>query len=197
VPELAYNAAMANGPYLTGQLLVAMPAMADSRFERSVTYLCQHDADGALGLVVNRPSGMRLGDVLEELGLGGHDRATGDRPVLSGGPVHPERGFVLHGGDGRAWDSSLEIGDGLVLTTSRDILAAVADGSLAGPWLFALGYAGWSAGQLEQELLANAWLTVPSRADLLFEMPLAERWQAAARQLGVDPGRLTGYAGHA
>lgn len=188
---------MSNGPYLTGQLLVAMPAMADASFERAVTYLCQHDANGALGLVVNRPAGMRLGDVLDELGLKDYRAGTGDRPVLAGGPVHPERGFVLHGGGGRDWDSSLEIGDGLVLTTSRDILAAVADGSLAGPWLFALGYAGWSAGQLEQELLANAWLTVPSRNDLLFELPLADRWQAAARQVGVDPGRLTGYAGHA
>lgn len=181
---------------LANTLLVAMPALDDPNFERTVTLLCQHDEEGAMGIVLNRPADYRLGDLLDQLGIAGAGEALAAVPVLSGGPVQPERGFVLHD-DPRPWASTLRFGDGLALTTSRDILEAMVRGEGPRRALVALGYAGWGAGQLERELAQNSWLTVPVETDLLFGTPLEQRWHAAARTLGVDMSRLADYAGHA
>lgn len=181
---------------LANQLLVALPSLADPHFERTVSLVCQHDAGGAMGVVVNRPSDYSLGEVFAQMGIACDDAALCATPVLAGGPVHPERGFVIHDGD-RDWDSTLVVGGGLRVTTSRDVLDAVARGEGPAKLLVALGCAGWSAGQLEAELAANSWLTVPADAELLFAVPLEERWQAAAGRIGVDMAHMPDYAGHA
>lgn len=190
------DAPPAAGPSLADHFLIAMPALDDPNFERSVTLLCQHDASGAMGLVVNRPADYVLGDLFEQLGITGAPESLAQMRVLAGGPVQPERGFVLHE-DPRPWASTLRFGPGLAVTTSRDILESMARGEGPDPVLVALGYAGWDAGQLEHELVANSWLTAPADQAILFRTPLAERWQAAARALGVDLSRLADYAGHA
>ena len=181
---------------LANQLLIALPSLADPNFSRSVALICQHDADGAMGLVINRPSEYTLGEVFEQMGIVTRDETLRERAVLAGGPVHPERGFVLHDGD-RIWDSTLRVIDGLYVTTSRDVLEAIAAGDGPPRSTVMLGCAGWGAGQLEQELSENAWLTADSDAELLFALPLDARWHAAAGRIGVDLNRVTDYSGHA
>ena len=177
-------------------LLVALPSLDDPNFARSVVLLCQHDAGGAMGIVVNRASEYCLGEVLSQVGLHGGDESLRGQPVLGGGPVHPERGFVLHDG-AREWESSLAIADSLRITTSRDVLEAMAKGEGPQRAVVALGCASWGAGQLEYELGENTWITVPADADLLFALPLETRWQAAAGRIGVDLARVADYSGHA
>lgn len=181
---------------LSNHLLVALPSLADSTFERAVALICQHDDNGAMGVVVNQPSDFTLGEVFAQMEIDTDDGDLRAVPVLNGGPVHPERGFVIHD-DARSWDSSLKVAEGLYLTTSRDILEAMAAGHGPRNALVTLGCAGWSAGQLEQELAENSWLTVPADAALLFASPLEERWQLAASRIGVDMSHLAGYSGHA
>lgn len=181
---------------LTQQLLIALPTLSDPHFARSVALICQHDGAGAMGVVVNRPSEYTLGEVLTQMGIGTEDARLCEQIVLAGGPVHPERGFVIHD-DAREWDSSLEVGEGLYLTTSRDILEAMAAGQGPRNVIVALGCAGWGAGQLECEITENSWLTAPSDPQLLFDLPLEERWHAAAGRIGVDLFRMTDYIGHA
>lgn len=181
---------------LANQFLIALPALADSPFARTVTLICQHDAEGAMGVVVNRPAEYTLGDVFEQMGISSDDDALRAQTVLAGGPVHPERGFVLHDGKGE-WDSSLEIAEGLSVTTSRDILEAMARGEGPQHVAVALGCAGWGAGQLEHELVDNSWLTAPADGEILFALPLQQRWQAAAARIGVDMARMADYSGHA
>ena len=183
-------------PTLANQLLIALPGLDDPNFARSVTLVCQHDADGAMGVVVNRASEYTLGEVFRQMGIESGDEGLCAQPVVAGGPVHPERGFVLHDGD-RQWDSSLAIADGLYVTTSRDVLEAMARGEGPRSATVALGCAGWGAGQLEHELVENSWLTVPADAELLFRLPLDARWQAAAGRIGVDMARMADYSGHA
>ena len=180
----------------SNQLLVALPTLTDPLFARTVALLCQHGEEGAMGVVVNRPSDYALGEVLRQMGIDCEDPALLEQRVLAGGPVHPERGFVLHDGAGD-WDSSLAIGDGLHVTTSRDVLEAMARGDGPCNALVALGCAGWGAGQLEHELAENSWLTVPADAAVLFDTPLDARWQAAAGRLGVDVLRIPDYSGRA
>jgi putative transcriptional regulator len=181
---------------LANQLLVALPALDDPQFARAVALICQHDGEGAMGVVINRVSEYTLGDVFEQMGIDSADEALRGQAVLAGGPVHPERGFVLHDG-AREWDSSLAIADGLYVTTSRDVLEAIARGDGPARATVALGCAGWGAGQLEYELVENSWLTVPADTELLFATPLETRWQAAAGIIGVDMARMADYAGHA
>lgn len=181
---------------LANQLLVALPALADPNFARTVSLLCQHDAGGAMGVVVNRRSDYSLGEIFAQMGISCDDEALCATPVLAGGPVHRERGFVIHDG-ARAWDSSLRVADGLHVTTSRDVLEAMARGDGPERAVVALGCAGWGAGQLEAELAENSWLTVPSDAEVLFQLPLEARWQAAAGRIGVDMAHMPDYAGHA
>lgn len=181
---------------LANQLLIALPSLADPNFSRGVALICQHDADGAMGLLINRASEYTLGEVFEQMGITTDDLRLRERQVLAGGPVHPERGFVLHDGQ-RTWDSTLKVIDGLYVTTSRDILEAIAQGDGPPRSTVMLGCAGWGAGQLEQELSDNTWLTADSDAELLFSLPLDARWHAAAGRIGVDLSRMTDYSGHA
>jgi putative transcriptional regulator len=188
---------MSEGQYLTGQFLIAMPAMADPNFDRTVTYVCEHNDDGALGIIVNRPTDMSLGDILAQLELEVSDPSLAAQPVLQGGPVQPERGFVIHEDGGQAFSATLAVPDGLKVTTSRDILVALAEGHGPPRAVVALGYAGWGAGQLEAEMVANAWLTVPATPDIIFSVPFERRWEAAAALLGVNIAALSSEAGHA
>lgn len=180
---------------LAHHLLVALPSLAEAPFARSVALICQHDENGTMGVLVNQPTDYTIGEVLAQMDITTDDEALRVRVVLNGGPVHPERGFVIHD-DARAWESSLPVGDGLFLTTSRDILEAMARGDGPANALVTLGCAGWGEGQLEGELADNSWLTVPADADLLFRTPLDERWQGAASRIGVDLFRMTDYSGH-
>jgi putative transcriptional regulator len=181
---------------LSNNLLVALPSLHDPHFARSVALVCQHDGDGAMGVVVNRPSEYTLGEVLQQMGIASDSDALQSQVVLAGGPVHPERGFVLHDGD-HEWDSSLAVAEGLYLTTSRDVLEAMARGDGPVQAIVALGCAGWGAGQLEQELVEDSWLMVPNRREVLFRLPLEQRWQAAAGSIGVDLVNYASHAGHA
>ena len=187
---------MSESSPLTNQLLIAMPALRDPNFARGVTFLCQHGEGGAMGLMINRLSEYRLGDVLAQMDMHSELIEVVDAPVLIGGPVQPERGFVLHGPGGE-WESSFHISEHISVTTSRDILLAMAAGEGPLHAVVALGYSGWSPGQLEQELYDNHWLTAPACERLLFETPLEDRWKAAAGLVGVDMAQLTSYAGRA
>jgi len=181
---------------LASQLLIALPTLSEGDFARSVALICQHDEDGAMGIVINRASEYTLGEVFSQMGLEASDEHQRGQMVLAGGPVHPERGFVVHDG-GLKWDSSMRIAEGLFLTTSRDILESMAKGEGPEHAIVALGCAGWGTGQLESELAENSWLTAPADAELLFATPLGARWQAAAGRIGVDFAYLADYAGHA
>jgi putative transcriptional regulator len=188
---------MGRSTSLTNHLLVAMPSLADPNFAQTVTLICEHSADrGALGIVVNKPLPMKLADVLTQMKLEARETRIGDRPVLRGGPVHTDRGFVLHR-PGGSWDSSHQVSELIQVTTSRDVLAAMASGEGPGDAFIALGYAGWESGQLEREMLENAWLSVPASEHLVFELPYEDRWPAIWRQLGVDLGKMSPFAGHA
>ena len=181
---------------LTHHFLIAMPSMADPHFSKTLTYICEHNDQGALGLVVNRPIGMTLKALFERLSLQMRDRKSADAPIYFGGPVQTDRGFVLHAPAGD-WQATLRVRDLIGLTTSKDILEAVARGEGPERMLVTLGYAGWSPGQLEHELSQNAWLTVEARDGIIFDMPSEERLPAAMELLGVDYARLQDSAGHA
>lgn len=181
---------------LANHFLIAVPTMDDPHFARGVTLLCEHNEHGAMGLLVNRPSDYSLGEVLEQMQIDTKLAAIANSLVLTGGPVLPDRGFVLHD-DAREWPSTLRFGDGMGVTTSREILEAMARGEGPRRFLVMLGYASWDAGQLEHEIVANSWLTVAADAGVVFETPQEERWQAAASKLGVDLDRLAGYSGRA
>jgi putative transcriptional regulator len=196
VGRVQYNARMSESTPLSNQLLIAMPALRDPNFARGVAFLCQHGDDGAMGLMINRLSEYRLGDVLAQMNLQSEILDVIDAPVLIGGPVQPERGFVLHSPPGD-WESSFRISDQISVTTSRDILIAIAAGNGPRHAVVALGYSGWSPGQLEQELCDNHWLTAPAAERVLFETPLEDRWEAAAALVGVNMVQLASYAGHA
>ena len=183
-------------PDLTHQFLIAMPSLSDPNFSQTVTYVCQHDAQGAMGVVINRPTDVSLDSVLEQMELHTDQVDVATQPVYSGGPVNTERGFILHRPVGH-WEASLVVGDDIALTRSRDILEAMSLG--AGPLeaMLLLGYAGWQAGQLEQEMADNAWLSGPADPAVIFHTPPEQRWQAAARALGVDMTLLSSEVGHA
>ncbi len=181
---------------LNNQLLIAMPGMADPNFSSTVTLICEHNADGALGIVINRPTNMSLGGLFEQLELRPTDDAATRYPVLDGGPVARERGFVLHNPGGH-YESSVAVSSDIQLTLSRDILDAIAGGTGPSKSLVALGYAGWEPGQLEAEMLANTWLSVPASPEIIFDVPFSQRWLSAAEILGIDINRMSPHAGHA
>ncbi len=181
---------------LTNQLLIAMPGMADPNFSSTVTLICEHNDEGALGIVINRPLTLKLGGLFEQLDVDDPDPHAADVPVLMGGPVGPERGFVLHEST-HSYENSLAVSKTINLTLSRDIIDAMATGEGPRKSLVALGYAGWQPGQLENEMLANSWLNVTATPDLVFDLPFADRWTAAAESIGVDISRLAPGAGHA
>ncbi|OQW95188.1 MAG: hypothetical protein BWK79_03320 [Beggiatoa sp. IS2] len=182
--------------YLTNHFLIAMPNLSDPNFFRTVTYICMHNEDGAMGIVINRPmDNVELGEVLEHMKIEATDPTVQHLPVFEGGPVRRERGFVIHEPLGQ-WDAMLMIDNSIGVTTSRDILGAIATGKGPQRILIALGYAGWAAGQLERELADNAWLSTPADKQVIFNTPTEKRWQAAAAQLGIDLRLLSGEAGH-
>ncbi|CAH1385848.1 YqgE/AlgH family protein [Candidatus Nitrotoga sp. M5] len=176
--------------------LIAMPAMVDSPFAKALVYICEHNEQGALGIIVNGPTNLTLGELFEQTKIPMGAFELSDMPVYFGGPVQTDRGFVLHKPLGQ-WQSTLTINDNLGLTTSRDILLAVGAGQEPKNLLLTLGYSGWAPGQLEHELTENAWLTVPASEHILFELPPEERLPAAMALLGVDYASLSEYAGHA
>lgn len=181
---------------LTGQFLIAMPAMTDPNFEQTVSFICQHNEDGALGIVINRTMDLTMGDVLGQMEIPSTECNRSGQSVHYGGPVQSERGFVLHD-QPDAWDSTVAIDERIGLTTSRDILEAIARNEGPEHALIALGYAGWGGGQLEQEITRNAWLSSPGDIDLMFSTPVEQRWNRAANLLGVDLSLLSREAGHA
>ena len=181
--------------YFKNQFLIAMPNLGDPNFSHTVTYLCQHNEEGALGIVVNRPAEMKLGEVFKQMQIKPTDTSTNDITVYAGGPMQPERGFVIHT-PSTAWDSSLVVSETIALTTSRDILEAMACGEGPEKVLVALGYAGWGEGQMEREIMQNSWLNTPCEDSILFDIPAGKRWNAAADQIGIDINQLTAPAGH-
>jgi putative transcriptional regulator len=181
---------------LTHHFLIAMPNMVDPYFAKTLTYICEHSEQGALGIVVNRPIDMTLQALFERLSLPLAPGALSDSPIYFGGPVQTDRGFVLHAPAG-SWQSTLRVGEHIGLTTSKDILEAVGRGEGPERMLVTLGYAGWSPGQIEHELSQNAWLTVEARDGIIFETPAEERLPAAMELLGLDYARLQDEAGHA
>lgn len=182
--------------YLQQQMLIAMPDMADPNFSRSVTLLCQHNEEGAIGITINRQSGFTLGELFFQLNIPCDNQEISSITVLEGGPVSPDHGFVLHT-PVEGYDSSVKINDDIMVTTSRDIVSAIAAGEGPEHFLIALGYAGWGDGQLESEMRQNAWLSVPVDKGILFETSLQNRWEKAVGKLGISINDLHGVGGHA
>jgi putative transcriptional regulator len=182
--------------YLTNQLLIAMPTLGDENFAQSVTLICDHSANGALGLILNKPLQMDMGEIFRQLQIDMHGEGALWRPVLRGGPVQADRGFVVHRAGGQ-WESTLRVSDAIHVTTSRDVLRAIARGEGPEDAFLVLGYAGWESGQLEDEIRANAWITAPVEPKLVFEVPFEKRWNAAAELLGVELSRISPVSGNA
>lgn len=188
---------------LTNQFLIAMPGMADETFAGTVVYLCEHNENGALGLVINKPIDIKLRNLFEKVELPQPSADLAEQPVYFGGPVQTERGFVLHerlggeSGDGSPYNSTLQIPGGLEMTTSKDVLEALAHGAGPKKVLVTLGYSGWDAGQLEDEIRRNGWLNVDADPKIIFETPIEQRYDQALSLLGFDPRMLSQEAGHA
>lgn len=194
------GAESASGFSLANHFLIAMPSMLDPIFGGTVVYVCEHNADGALGIIINKPTDMNMGMLFERIALSLEITPTrprlADSPVMFGGPVQVERGFVLHAPLGR-FSSMMKVSEDVALTTSKDVLEAVAVGNGPGRLLVTLGCAGWSSGQLEEEIVKNGWLTVAADPSIIFDLPAEERFAAAVKLLGFDPAMLSGQAGHA
>src|SRR5829696_6938826 len=191
-------------PYLDGQILVAMPGMMDERFARSVIYICAHSTEGAMGIVLNRPAAnVNMPDLLVQLEIVPElerirlPQKVGNMQVLIGGPVETSRGFVLHSPDFHIAQSTLPIDDSVCLTATVDILRAIAKGEGPANAVLALGYAGWSEGQLEKEIQANGWLNCPADPEIIFHSTLDSKYDLALRRIGIDPAMLSSDAGHA
>lgn len=187
---------MADTGYLSNQFLIAMPRLMDPNFFHSVTYLCEHNQHGAMGIVINQPVDLSVGELIEQMKHPAPETDYVDAPVYRGGPVETERGFVLHQPVGD-WEATMPVGKDIGLTTSNDIITALAEQRGPERFLVALGYAGWGAGQLEDEIRENAWLSGPMDPEIIFALPVEQRWEAAAALLGVDIHSLSGEAGHA
>ncbi|WP_395377125.1 YqgE/AlgH family protein [Marinicella sp. W31] len=180
---------------LTNQFLIALPDMQDDRFHHSLILICEHNKDGALGIVLNKPSDLQFGEVLNSLKIDCDDDGIMDEIAYEGGPVNKECGFVIHSGTAK-FQSSIQISQQLALTTSRDIIEQIANNNLQRQWLFCLGCSSWSAGQLEQEILNNSWLTVSADTDLVFSNS-DDKWEKGLALLGIQPHQLSGDFGHA
>lgn len=190
----------AGGINLTNHFLIAMPGMAGDTFAGTVIYLCEHTEKGALGLVINKPIDIKLKNLFEKVELTLDRDDLADEPVFFGGPVQTERGFVLHerlSGDGNHYNSSLQIPGGLEMTTSKDVLEALSNGAGPKKVLVTLGYSGWGAGQLEEELKRNSWINVDAAPEIIFDTPVEQRYDKALSLLGIDPRMLSQEAGHA
>lgn len=183
---------------LQDHFLIAMPAMGDPNFSKSVIYICEHSPDGAMGIVVNTPLNLELGDVFANMNIPNINNRISHTPVLAGGPLQQERGFVIHRiNKTEHWESSLALNKSLGITTSKDILEAVAADRGPSQIIIALGYSGWESGQLEKEIAQNSWLCGPANPQILFDIPAENRWRAAGALLGVDMDCLSLDVGHA
>lgn len=193
----SFNKSAASSANLSQQFLLAMPGMVAGNLANTVIYVCEHTEHGALGLVINRPTDLTVGNLLQriDLDLSLEIGPVQESPVFFGGPVQTDRGFVLHAPAGD-YNSSIRLGE-LALTTSRDVLQEVAQGHGPAQILITLGYAGWGAGQLESEIAQNAWLNMVASNDILFNIPPEQRYEASLAQLGINSSMLTGEAGHA
>lgn len=183
-------------PSLKNQFLIALPSLREGIFAHSITYLCEHDQKGAMGIIINRPLDMSVDEVLGQLELDEHHH-THQQAVYAGGPVHTDRGFVLHRRSAEDWEASLAVSKDIFLTSSIDILNAIARDAGPSQSLIALGYAGWDAGQLEAELAESTWLTLPADESILFDVPAAQRVDAALAKLGISFAQLGSDSGHA
>jgi putative transcriptional regulator len=185
-------------PSLKNQLLVAMPSLHDSYFDKSVMLMCEHNEEGALGIMVNHPLDFSTTELLEHMDIT-HHQSLNLNPVLSGGPVQSDRGFVIHRAspEKNYWESSIQLDNDVNITTSTDILHAIARDEVDQDTFIALGYAGWEAGQLEQELIENSWLTVPMVPEIIFDIEINERWQMAVESLNIDISQLSQFTGNA
>lgn len=182
---------------LQNHFLVAMPVQNDQYFARSVTYVLEHNAEGAMGIVINQASTMTFRELLNQINEDANvTDHNSEKIVVCGGPVNPEHGFVLHSTQA-GWNSSMNVTSEIMVTTSKDILSALNNDNGPDKSVVALGYAGWGPGQLEQEILENAWLTIPVDTEILFDVPLHKKWQAAVNKLGIDVWQLTQQAGQA
>jgi len=182
---------------LRDHFLIAMPALMDPHFNHSVIYLCEHSPEGAMGIVINLPLNIHLGDVLQNMNIATQDEHVVQTPVIGGGPIQQERGFVLHRSTSDKWESSLNLTKHISITTSKDILLAIANHKGPREMVIALGYAGWESGQLEREIAQNAWLCGPADPRVLFNTPPENRWRAAGALLGVNMDCLSFEVGHA
>lgn len=187
---------MAETGYLTNQFLIAMPGLLDPNFFHSVTYICEHNQNGAMGIVINQPVELTIGELMEQMGEPIANTDIVESTVFRGGPVDIERGFVLHRPVGN-WQSTMPVTNEIGVTTSNDIITAMANKEGPDDFLIALGYAGWGAGQLEAEIRDNSWLNCPGDPKILFETAVPQRWEAAAALIGIDIHQITGDAGHA
>lgn len=184
-----------NLSWLTNQFLLGLPLLPDAFFSRSVVYICEHNAKGAIGLVINRPLSLNLAQVFKRLKIDTQHAWADEQPVLCGGPVHPERGFVIHTPPG-TWQSSLCMDSKICVTVSEDILSAIARNQGPAHAMFSLGYVSWTSGQLEKEIHQDYWLVMPADLDILFTVPFTKRWKVAMLQLGVDVTKLVYVGGH-
>ena len=183
--------------HLKSNLLIAMPAMGDPFFSQTVTLVCEHSDEGCFGITINRPMSLSLAEVMDKLDIMGDKQCLTDQMSLNGGPVQPEQGYVIHDGDSQRWDKSLRINDRLTVSMSTDILKDIADDKGPNNFLFALGCAMWSAGQIEDEIIENAWLTCPSDNRIIFNTPHDQRWLASSNLLGIDLRLMSDAVGHA
>jgi len=182
--------------YLTGHFIIAMPSLMDPYFDQTVTFICEHDENGAFGIVINRETDITLQEVLSEIDISSSDETANQKKLFIGGPVQQDRGFILHKPE-KEWKSTLAVNDDISLTTSRDILEAIANGAGPKDNIIALGYAGWGPGQLEREFLENSWLSCPAEDQIIFNTPIEKRWQAAADIIGIDLNTISSDTGHA
>jgi putative transcriptional regulator len=181
---------------LRNHFLLAMPSLGEGIFSHSITYICEHGESGAMGIVINQPLELTVGEIFDHLQISSH-RDFSAEPIMAGGPVQIDHGFVLHRNCPQQWEASLRVTPEITLTTSRDILRSIARGTGPEEHLIALGYAGWAAGQLEHELAENSWLTLPADSEIIFSTPYQQRLSRAAAMLGVDMNLISGQAGHA
>lgn len=186
---------MVEQTFLNNQLLIAMPHLTDPNFARTVTYICEHNENGAMGIIINRPLEIKLGDIFKQMNIVSVSPTINQAPILAGGPVGQEQGFIIHEPT-KVWKGTHVASEHLAITTSRDILEAIAVGDGPEKSLVSLGYAGWGAGQLEQELINNYWINAPVIPDIIFDKPFAERWLAATSSIGLNITHLSDYVGH-
>lgn len=177
------------------QFLIAMPHLVDPTFSHTITFVCEHNSNGAMGIVINRPLELNLGDIFKHIHVSDPDFDCSNRVVYGGGPVQTDRGFVIHNDD-PIWKASLQVTEDINMTTSIDILEAIAHNEGPSKYLVALGYAGWDAGQLDDEMAANAWLSIEASPEIIFDTPFEQRWQAAASILGIDLNLMSTSVGH-